>query len=57
MKSKTYKKKFKKKFDISHRGYEILKEEKQYVAMIGPLKLRAMEIEDLKKQIDKIRDF
>tara|TARA_B100000963_G_scaffold269671_1_gene237788 strand:- start:1572 stop:1745 length:174 start_codon:yes stop_codon:yes gene_type:complete len=57
MKAKAYKQKPKRKFDLSHRGYEIIKEDNQYVAMIGPLKLRAMEIEDLKKQIDKIRDF
>ena len=57
MKNKTYKKKTFKKFDISHRGYEIIKEDNGYVAMIGPLKLRAMEMVDLKKQIDKIRDF
>lgn len=57
MKNKTYKKKTFKKFDISHRGYEIIKEDNGYVAMIGLLKLRAVEMVDLKKQIDKIRDF
>ena len=52
MKNKIFK-----KFDISHRGYEIVRENNGYVAVIGPLKLRAMEIEDLKKKIDKIKDF
>ncbi len=47
----------KSKWKFSHRGYEIIKEDNGYVAMIGPLKLRAVEMVDLKKQIDKIRDF
>jgi hypothetical protein len=45
------------KWKFSHRGYEIIEENKKFIAIIGSLKLRESTLEKIKSKIDTIRNL